>query len=152
MRSRDEYDEPRRFFRPRRILSLLMLCGLCFGLYLKVAGGTLAVVHTQNVVSAPGQKITLTGTRFVIAFSSHPVAAPMIEYHPGQKVEITPAEAKRCPLPKTLDVVTGLYAGKIVKNMVVGNDCYYGAWRTVNAHVVGGSVPADSPQALDPVK
>jgi hypothetical protein len=152
MRVRDDYDEPRRLLRPRRILGLIMLVSLCCGVYLKVSGGTLAVVHTQNVVSAPGQKITLSGTRIVLAFGSHPVAAPMISYHPGQQVNITPQQAKRCPLPKTLDVVTGLYAGKIVKNLVVGNDCYYGAWRTVNAHVFGGSVPADSPQALDPVK
>lgn len=129
-----------------------MLASLCFGLSLKVSGGTLAIVHTQNVVSAPGQKITLIGTRFVVAFSSHPVATPMIEYHPGKKVLITPAEAKRCPLPKYLDVVTGLYAGKLVKNHVVGGDCYYGAWRTVNARTIGGTAPPDSPQALDPSK
>lgn len=130
----------------RRILKYLFLLSLLCALTLKLAGGTLAIVHTQTVVTSAGAKGRIYGNRLVLGLSSRQLAPPLLAAKPGQALKVTPAQAKACPLPKTVDVVTGLYAGKLVKNLVVANDCYYGGWKPSSA-VSFGSVPADSPQA-----
>lgn len=141
-----ESAEQKKRFGVRRVLKYLALLSLLAALTLKLTGGTLAIVHTQQVVTNPSQKAKIYGMRLVLGFSSTALAPPLLAAKPGQALKITPQQAKACPLPKSVDVVTGLYAGHLVKNVVVADQCYYGAWKTKPAVSIG-TVPVDSPQA-----